>query len=86
LYALKQRAAFENQFKTFANREQQCYYKQWDRIHILNRKLYRTKNQQAAVTFQYIVLFKERIEIMQAAHDSVTSGHLGSNRTITRVA
>jgi hypothetical protein len=32
LYALKQRAASENQFKievnTFENREQQCYYKQ----------------------------------------------------------
>jgi hypothetical protein len=94
LYALKQKAASENQFKievnTFANREQQCYYKQWDRIHILNRKLYRTwtstKNQQAAITFQYIVPFKERIEIMQAAHDSITSGHLGSDRTITRIA
>jgi hypothetical protein len=41
LYALKQRAS-ENQFKievnTFENREQQCYYKQWDRIHILTAR------------------------------------------------
>ncbi len=90
LYALQQRAESENQFKieanTFENREQKCYYKQWDHLHILNRKLYRTwtstKNQQAAVTFQYIVPFKERIEIMQAAHDSITSGHLGKVETI----
>jgi hypothetical protein len=43
-------------------------------------------NQKQAVTFPYKVPFKERIEIMQAAHDSITSGHLGSDRTITRVA
>ena len=94
LFALKQHSASENQHKVkvdeFANREQQCYYKQWDRIHIINKKLYRTwtntKGEQANIIFQYIVPFNKRIEIMQAAHDSVTSGHLGSDRTISRIA
>ncbi len=94
MYALKQRAESENLFKipidAFENREQQCIYRQWDRIHILGNKLYRTwistKDEQAKVIFQYVVQFNKRIEIMQAAHDSITSGHLGSDRTISRIA
>ncbi len=94
LYALKQRAESENLFKiqvdAFENREQKCNYRQWDIIHILNNRLYRTwiinRDEQAKVIFQYVVPFDKRIEIMLTAHDSITSGHLGSDRTISRIA
>jgi hypothetical protein len=93
LFDLKLQAATENQhiikLNAFENQEQQSYYKQWESIIIMNNKLYRTwsfmKGDRSTIIFQSIVPRDKRIEIMNAAHESVASGHLGSEKTINRI-
>ena len=43
------------------------------------------KGDKPMVVFQYIVPHNQRINIMQAARDSITSGHFGSEKTIHRI-
>ena len=43
------------------------------------------KGDRSTIIFQYIVPRDKRIEIMNAAHEAVASGHLGSEKTINRI-
>ena len=93
-FELKTQAAKENKHvivpKTFENQEQRSLFGQWNRIHIIQNRLYRAwtfrKRNDRVVNFQYIVPHSQRLEIMRMAHDSITSGHLGTEKTCTRIA
>ena len=95
LFNLKKEAFNKNQQKinlepqNLLNKEQKSLYAQWSRIFIIDSKLYRAwtiqKNGSNTLIFQYIVPEQDRTKILQAAHDTPTSGHLGTEKTQNRI-
>ncbi len=93
LFDLKLKAIDENKHqiivKNFDNEEQKSYYAQWSRIKLINNKLYRewTRNSpnENTIVLQYILPQHLRQKVLELAHDSVTSGHLGIEKTCKRI-
>jgi hypothetical protein len=64
-------------------------YAQWNRIYVINNKLYRgwtSKDENnKTLIFQYMVPQQQRDEILRLAHDTELSGHLGVEKTQNRI-
>ena len=69
------------------NIEQNSLFRQWDRIYMLNKNIFReyTDERDDTVTYQYIVPRSERVMLLKMCHDTRTSGHLGIVKTIDRI-
>jgi hypothetical protein len=62
------------------------YHRQWERLYIFSCILYREyKHDHNQIIFQYVVPTNERIAILQKAHNHVTAGHMGPEKTIQRI-
>lgn len=61
-------------------------YIQWHRIYILGKNVFREYvDTDDCVTYQYIVPMKQRPYVLEKSHDTVTSGHLGVEKTMHRI-
>ena len=69
---------------TFDSKEKEAYYKQWYRIRIVNKSVYREYiDTDGTVHLQYIVPFDNRLRVLKQAHDALCGGgHKGRDKTI----
>ena len=66
--------------------ERLALFRQWDRIYIFNKNLFREYvDNDDNICYQYIVPKSERVSLLKSVHDSVTAGHLGYNKTLDRL-
>jgi hypothetical protein len=66
----------------FLNEEQRSLYKQWDRIDVINKQLYRRfVDNDDSIIYQFIVPEHQRRFVFEQLHDSVFAGHLGYDKT-----
>ena len=87
IYDLKLQASKQNTDKfndaVPSNAEQKIYYKQWDRMRIVGKNIYREFIDQADnVKYQYIVPDHQRAQVIENAHNN---GHLGVDKTMERL-
>ena len=95
LYNLKIEAIIENKNHIVLHnterltKQQRSLYHQWNRIKIINGTLYRAYRYNEAkgsrIVFQYIVPEHQRASFLRAAHDITTCGHLGVEKTQTKL-
>ena len=70
----------------FPSAEAKSLYIQWHRIYILGKNVFREYvDTNDCVTYQYIVPMKQRPYVLEKSHDTVTSGHLGVEKTMHRI-
>jgi len=71
---------------TFENKEQESYYKQRNRLRIINKTLYREyMDGNGNVIIQYVVPSHLRDVVLKKAHDSVYGAHQGRDKVIARL-
>jgi len=68
-----------------SEKELKSLYSQWSRLIIIGHNLYREYVDGDDIFYQYIVPRLQRQSVMKQAHDSVCSGHMGREKTISRV-
>ena len=68
--------------KEFQNEQRRSYYRQWDRIFIINKQLYRQcVDNNDVISYQFIVPEHQRQLVFEQLHDSIFAGHLGFEKT-----
>ena len=73
-------------YTNFANEEQALLYKQWHRLFVINKTLYREFIDKNDIHFfQYVVPQNQRSYVLKMCHDAVSAGHLGFEKTRDRV-
>jgi hypothetical protein len=72
---------------SFANKEQECLYKQRHRLRIINKVLYRKyQDENEIINLQFIVPSHIRHKFLEKAHMSVFSAHQGRDKMIARLS
>ena len=72
--------------KEFLNKEQEIYYKQWNRLYLIGKSLFRIfQEEDDTIRFRYIVPAHQRESLLKQAHGNLCSGHLGFEKTRDRL-
>ena len=72
--------------KEFLNKEQEIYYKQWNRLYLIGKSLFRIfQEEDDTIRFRYIVPVHQRESLLKQAHDNQCSGQLGFEKTRDRL-
>ena len=70
----------------FENAERRSLYKQWSRLKLIDNFLYREYlDEYDRILRQYVVPKNEREFILKNSHDTLTCGHLGTEKTMERI-
>lgn len=90
IYKLKMEAKESNLKRIFTddvdNVEKKSYYIQWERIRVSGKNVYREWiDEDGTIRFQFIVPKSNRAWVMEQAHNSMFSGHLGYEKTLERI-
>jgi hypothetical protein len=90
MYDLKKNAETEDLYKIrvekFDNTERKILYKQWERIKISGKNLFREwYDEDDNIRLQMIVPKKHQERLLAQAHSHVLSGHLGFDKTLERL-
>ena len=73
-------------FAPFANKEQECFYRQRQRLRIVNKLVYREYIDDCGnVILQYIVPLHLRRQLMEKAHNSAFGAHQGRDKMLSRL-
>ena len=71
---------------TFENKEQESFYKQRQRLRIINKQLYREfMDENESVVLQYVVPRHMRDLFLKKAHDSIYGAHQGRDKVLARL-